>query len=244
MQELIYTISSTDKNNFTTINNINLHPPVAKMCKFTITGLTTMCSFILLEKDDWIDVMGTRHYIGSDIANLSGGIYSVISILNQAVTMDFCDANEYLDTLIFKYGVTGASYNVRHVTGLYNEDFSQPIFESRSVGFYNSTYVLHLVCNLGNVCYVVNQNDPRIETRTTETNKQCAIRFSNGFMYNTPIITNNVEFTADLPVGSLGNINFQLTDANFVPIRSLAPIYIFATAVGLDTVDDGGTGGS
>jgi len=54
MSEINYTITSGDINNYSMIRE-SLLAPHTQMTEFIVTGLTTMCSFVILDEDDFIE---------------------------------------------------------------------------------------------------------------------------------------------------------------------------------------------
>ena len=56
MSEINYTIASGDPNDYGIIRE-SLITPQTENAEFMITQLTTMCSFIILNKDDFIELV-------------------------------------------------------------------------------------------------------------------------------------------------------------------------------------------
>ena len=65
MSEINYTITSGDSNDYSTIRE-SLITPQTQNTEFMITQLTTMCSFIILDKDDYIELIIYREKLIRD----------------------------------------------------------------------------------------------------------------------------------------------------------------------------------
>ena len=65
MGEINYTITSGDPNDYSTIRE-SLISPQTQNTEFMITQLTTMCSFLILNKDDYIELIIYRERIVHD----------------------------------------------------------------------------------------------------------------------------------------------------------------------------------
>ena len=49
----------------------NLSSPKTEYCRLTITSLTTMANFVVLEKDDYISIDGNKYYINDDYSDVN-----------------------------------------------------------------------------------------------------------------------------------------------------------------------------
>ena len=182
MQTLDYTICSTDYNHNNRIYT-NLSPPRTEYCKMTITTLTTMANFIVLDKSDYFIINGVKYCIDSDFSDIN--VSSLTEYLNQIVN-DTSNPNEltfYYDTCsriyitsLHEFVLTECSYNLKLLLGLVNVELplsSQQIPKLYyilfpDVGMYLSTPVLYLASNLGSNCY---KNTSRSEER--RVGKEC-----------------------------------------------------------------------
>ena len=63
-------------------------------------------------------------------------------------------------------------------------------------------------------------------------NKRVLMRINNSFSANFPVIANNAEFKVYTLSNDLSNIDFELVDARFRPVRLLSPMYLCGTIVG------------
>ena len=57
------------------------------------------------------------------------------------------------------------------------------------------------------------------------------MRINNFCIQDFPIVCYNTEFSSIITSNSLSDVWFQLVDANFKPIRLLAPMYLTAIAI-------------
>ena len=227
---LQYTIMSTDENDYGTIKTC-LEAPPSPYTRLSLTGLTTLCSMVLLGTDDYIEIDGTQYNIEEEHSDLNSisltelltGLLSDISI---KVEIDNCNRLIFKKNYIEDFEITGASYNMKQICGMYSTEFPLESIEGyvyiKSVGFYQSTPILYLISNVGAQCYL---NRDR-----TYYDQKIVMRIYNSFSPNLPIVCNNAEFSTVVSSNSLGNVYFKLVDANFVPIKLLSPIYLAASA--------------
>ena len=68
MNVMDYTISSMDYEHNNRIYT-NITAPHTEFCKLTITSLTTMANFVLLDKSDYITINDKRYDIQEDLSN-------------------------------------------------------------------------------------------------------------------------------------------------------------------------------
>ena len=54
MSEINYIINSTNPNEYSIIRQ-SLQAPITELTEFMVTGLTTMCSFVLLDFADYVE---------------------------------------------------------------------------------------------------------------------------------------------------------------------------------------------
>ena len=232
-RELTYTIISNNENDYSEIHTC-LEAPHAPITKLTITGLTTLCSIIHIDQNDYIQIGYSKYYFKDSYTNLNSMSLSQLMIeLLKDLKIDVSIDNS--NRLKFKgengFQITDASYNVKQITGLYNTEFPISVetagYSVKSVGFYLSTPILYLISNLGARCF---QSKARMLS-----DQKVVMRINNSFSANFPIISNNVEFTTYVISNSLSDIWFKLVDANFHSIKLLSPIYISATGEGIDS---------
>ena len=75
-----YTIQSTNEDDYGTIETC-LEAPASPYTNLTITGLTTLCSMILLDKTDFIEVNNERYFVTDCYSDLNS--VSLASILTD-----------------------------------------------------------------------------------------------------------------------------------------------------------------
>jgi hypothetical protein len=148
MGEIHYTITSTDSRDYSTIKTSLIAPP-SYQTDFIITGLTTLCSFMILERDDYIGIQflhdqTERPYWGPVIKFYSPNRYNtmdlkkLVDIFSSMIpnrdesTIEFVEwsANRFCirttssPTQFARYfRLADMSYRMKIVTGFYNETF-------------------------------------------------------------------------------------------------------------------------
>jgi len=125
MKEIHYTITSRNHNDYSIIKENLISPQTAKI-EFMVTNLTTTCSFIVLDSDDYIVFCGRKIYMFplSD-ANKNRVIDFLNIRLAQLVKISF---HNLTDKLVMhrdgeKFTVNDMSYNLKLLTGFYNDTF-------------------------------------------------------------------------------------------------------------------------
>ena len=78
-KELTYTIISNNEDDYSEIHTC-LETPLAPITKLTITGLTTLCSIILLDQNDYIEIGDHKYYFKDSYTNLNSMSLSQILI--------------------------------------------------------------------------------------------------------------------------------------------------------------------
>ena len=232
MQTLDYTICSTDYNHNNRIYT-NLSSPRTEYCKMTITTLTTMANFIVLDKSDYFIINGVKYCIDSDFSDVS--VSSLTEYLNQIVN-DTSNPNEltfYYDTCsriyitsLHEFVLTECSYNLKLLLGLVNVEL--PLSSTQipnlyymlfpDVGMYLSTPVLYLASNLGSNCYK--------NTSDSFTSMRILMRITNSFYAKQPIINPNGDYTTTVRCTDLSDARFTLIDANYHEVKLLSPMYL------------------
>jgi hypothetical protein len=154
MNELNYTIESNDEKRYSFVTT-GLETPLTKYSQFTITGMTTMCAMILLDKRDYIEINNEKIYCDTEYTNLNPT--SLAEILTELIALDVevDETNRLRFSSAEEFKITGASYNMKQITGMYNSKFPLEGVEIhiQSVGFYLSTPILYLISNLGASCF-------------------------------------------------------------------------------------------
>ena len=229
-----YTISSVD---YTCNNRIytNIASPHTEFCKLTITSLTTIANFVLLDKSDYIIINGVKYCIKDDFSDVNTA--SLVEYLNGVIDADnpTCDLAAYYDSCSRIYftsrdniTIDDCSYNLRLMMGLVNVPL--PFADNTSiddgkmllcpdVGLYLSTPVLYLACNLGSNSY-------KNTTQHNYTSMRILMRLLNSFFAKQPINNSNGDYTTIVRCTDLSDIRFTLVDANYHEVKLLSPMYL------------------
>ena len=223
-----YTISSYDYNHYNRID-INLPYPPSRKVLMIVTSLTTKCSIVVIEKDDYIQINGKKYVFNNMYTDLNSETFCMLLnalIKNSNVTASVDETGRILFESDTFFTINNASYNIIQLCGIYNEilplnsEYADSNFSilAQSVGNYLSTPVLYLVSNVGKSSFrnlYENLNISRI-----------VLRINNSFSANYPIIVTNADFEVDIASCDLCNIQLTLVDANMHEIHLLNPIYI------------------
>lgn len=224
-----YTISSYDHTHYNRID-VNLPSPPTKKVQMVVTSLTTKCSIVVIEPDDFIQINGKKYLFNYMYTDINAESFKVL--LNTAIKDSNVSAYiDYAGRLIFgsseQFTINSASYNIIQLCGLYNQ--SLPLYGeymtdekyyviAQSIGNYLSTPVLYLVSNVGKSSFRNLYDSINIS--------KIVLRINNSFSANYPIIVSNADFEVDLESSDLSNIQLTLVDANMHEIHLLNPIYI------------------
>ena len=224
-----YTISSYDYNHYNRID-INLPYPPSRKVLMIVTSLTTKCSIVVIEKDDYIQINGKKYVFNNMYTDLNSETFCMLLnalIKNSNVTASVDETGRILFESDTFFTINNASYNIIQLCGIYNEilplnseykGVQNYCILAQSVGNYLSTPVLYLVSNVGKSSFrnlYENLNISRI-----------VLRINNSFSANYPIIVTNADFEVDIASCDLCNIQLTLVDANMHEIHLLNPIYI------------------
>ena len=136
MNEFNYTITSSNHHDYATIHQ-NLISPRTELTEFMVTKLTTTCSFVILDNDDYIDIIiyynektnriyeSFRLHFPRTFVELSQSEF--IRLLNQVIGTNI---KLYTDNLVFPYfrslyrfTFTDMSYRMKLVLGMYDQKF-------------------------------------------------------------------------------------------------------------------------
>ena len=223
-----YTISSYDYNHYNRID-INLPSPPSRRVSMIVTSLTTKCSIVVIENDDYIQINGKKYVFNNMYTDLNSETFCMLLnslIKNSNVTASVDETGRILFESDTFFTINNASYNIIQLCGIYNEilplnsEYTGGTFSilAQSVGNYLSTPVLYLVSNVGKSSFrnlYENLNISRI-----------VLRINNSFSANYPIIVTNADFEVDIPSCDLGNVQLTLVDSNMREVHLLNPIYI------------------
>ena len=240
-----YTICSYDPEHYNRID-VNLPSPQTRNAKMIITSLTTKCSIVVLNNDDFIQITVIRkekdevlnefkrfNYtlnFKSSYTNLN--VESFVELLKeQTSSIGIIPEIDYtgriiLTSKLYNFMITNASYNVIQLLGIYNQTL--PIsgehkngswsLACSSVGNYLSTPILYLVSNIGKSSFR-NLNDAMNVSKII-------LRINNAFSADYPIVVSNADFEVVINSNDLSCAQFTLVDANMHEIKLLSPMYI------------------
>ena len=223
-----YTISSYDYNHYNRID-INLPSPPSRRVSMIVTSLTTKCSIVVIENDDYIQINGKKYVFNNMYTDLNSETFCMLLnslIKNSNVTASVDETGRILFESDTFFTINNASYNIIQLCGIYNEilplnsEYADSNFSilAQSVGNYLSTPVLYLVSNVGKSSFRNLHENISIS--------RIILRINNSFSANYPIIVTNADFEVDIASCDLCNIQLTLVDANMHEIHLLNPIYI------------------
>ena len=237
-----YTISSTDYEHNNRIYT-NIASPNTEFCKMTITSLTTMANFVVLDRSDYIVINDEKYYIQEDFSDVNTA--SLVEYLNGIISVQTpaTDIAVYYDSCSRIYfasmndiTINDCSYNLKLMLGLVN--VTLPISNNQminvhkvllcpDVGLYLSTPVLYLACNLGSNSYK--------NTQTSFTSMRILMRLTNSFFAKQPINNPNGDYTTTVRCSDLSDVRFTLIDANYHEVHLLSPMYL---TIQIETIPD------
>ena len=237
-----YTINSTDCEHNNRIYT-NIAAPQTEYCRMTITSLTTMANFVLLDKSDYIIINGTKYCVQEDFSDVNTA--SLCEYLNSIITAQTpnTDIEVYYDSCSRIYFasmndiiINECSYNLKLMLGLVNVTLPirnnsmmnlHKIILCPDVGLYLSTPVLYLACNLGSNSYKNTQN--------SFTSMRILMRLINSFFAKQPICNPNGDYTTTVRCSDLSDVRFTLMDANYHEVKLLSPMYL---AIQIEPIPD------
>ena len=242
MTTLDYTISSTDYEHNNRIYT-NIASPNTEYCKMTITSLTTIANFVVLDRSDYIVINDEKYYIQEDFSDVNTA--SLVEYLNGIISVQTpaTDITAYYDSCSRIYfasmndiTINDCSYNLKLMLGLVN--VTLPISNNQminvhkvllcpDVGLYLSTPVLYLACNLGSNSYK--------NTQTSFTSMRILMRLTNSFFAKQPINNPNGDYTTTVRSSDLSDVRFTLIDANYHEVHLLSPMYL---TIQIETIPD------
>ena len=234
-----YTISSFNPDHYNRID-VNLPSPPSRKSKFIITSLTTKCSIIVIEKDDFIQINNKKYFFENEYTDINSSTFvmllnSVIS--DSTVTAELDESGRILFTSNKYFTVNHASYNIIQLTGIYDQvlplnssyENDKYMLPAESVGNTLSTPVLYLISNVGKSSYR-NMND-------SLNISKIVLRINNSFSANYPIIVQNADFEVEINSNDLSHLSLTLVDANIHEIHLLNPLYITISVQGIPDED-------
>ena len=232
METFDYTISSVDYEHNSRINT-NISGPHTEYCKMTITSLTTMANFVVLDTTDYITINDKKYNIQEDFSDVNTA--SLVEYLNglmqsSGIEVYYDSCSRIYFTSMNDIVISDCSYNLRLMLGLVNVKL--PISNNKKllcpdVGLYISTPVLYLACNLGSKSYRTSGN--------SFTSMRILMKLTNSFFAKQPIVNANGDFTTTVRCSDLSDVRFTLIDANYHEVKLLSPMYL---TVQLEAIPD------
>lgn len=243
-----YTICSTDCEHNNRIYT-NISSPNTEYCRMTITSLTTMANFVLLDKSDYIVINDVKYCVQEDFSDVNTA--SLVEYLNGiiaepdiAVYYDSC-SRIYFASSTQEITIADCSYNLKLMLGLVNVQLPiksnvEPTPESEilhhiilcpDVGLYLSTPVLYLACNLGSNSY----KNTQASSGSGFTSMRILMRLTNSFFAKQPINNPNGDYTTTVRSSDLSDVRFTLIDANYHEVKLLSPMYL---TIQIETIPD------
>ena len=232
-----FTEKSIDVNNYNKIHS-NLKVPYTQYSTLVIDSLTTTACFEVLNKDDYITINETKINLTDSYSSLNAETVSTMinTIFNKrdiAIITFVDNTNRIVFTSENSFTINDCSYNLKQVLGLYDQQLpieyhmevidgiGKNVVRSLSVGNYLTTPILYLLASIGEKCLINSRTDKRI-----------LMRINNSYSANFPVIANNAEFSTYALSNDFSDITFELVDANFKPVKLLAPLYLCGTITG------------
>jgi hypothetical protein len=181
--------------------------------------------------DDFIEINGRRYFV---FEASSLGLNDVITLsMMRAIVPDMefmIESNGSLSMIDHdrELEITDISERMSAGTGFKKQQKSFHLYYilSKSAGYMQLTPVLYLTSNIGTTVYSYVGKDM--------VNQKILMRINNHFIPGSPIICNNFEFSSIIPSHALSDVWFKLVDANFKPVKLLSPMFLSATAKGIN----------
>jgi hypothetical protein len=209
----------------------------------TITSLTTMANFVILDTTDYFVINGIKFCIDNDYSDVSTA--SLTEYLNTLIDETIDNTNEltfYYDscsriyiTSKHEFVLSDCSYNLKLLLGLVNVELPLASVQKPGiyyllfpdVGMYLSTPVLYLASNLGSNSYK--------NTSNSFTSMRILMRITNSFYAKQPINNPNGDYTTTVRCTDLSDARFTLIDANYHEVKLLSPMYL---TVNIEAIPD------
>jgi hypothetical protein len=206
----------------------------------TITSLTTMANFVVLDTTDYITINDKTYNIQEDFSDVNTA--SLVEYLNglmqsSGIEVYYDSCSRIYFTSMNDIVISDCSYNLRLMLGLVNVKL--PISNNKmlngghkmllcpDVGLYISTPVLYLACNLGSKSYRTSGN--------SFTSMRILMKLTNSLFAKQPIVNANGDFTTTVRCSDLSDVRFTLIDANYHEVKLLSPMYL---TVQLEAIPD------
>lgn len=239
-----FTVKSNDPSNYSKINT-NLRTPYTQYSTLVIDSLSTTCSIEVLNDQDYIvfnenipsesytHIQFNQSYSDINSNSISTMLNNLLNEGHSSIRTMVDNTNRIIFVSNTPFIISDCSYRLKHILGLY--DMNLPLtsvlttvegstlnaIQCLSVGNHLSTPILYLLASIGEKCFVNGQSNRRI-----------LMRINNSYSANFPVISNNAEFSTYALSNDFSNITFELVDAEFKPIKILAPMYLTGTITG------------
>ena len=229
-----FTEFSRNPNNYEQIHS-NLRVPFTQYSTLIIDSLTTNACFEVLNTNDYLkfNVSGSDLTLTFDESYSDLNAESLATLLDELLKNDHIGCSvDYTNRIRFNYSgnfaLIDASYNMRTLLGIFDQTLpinsNNVVIQCEAVGQYLSTSILYLIGSIGGKCFIKEGEGYK--------NKRVLMRINNSFSANFPVIANNAEFKVYTLSSDLSNIDFELVDARFRPVKLLSPMYLCGTIVG------------
>ena len=229
-----FTEFSRNPNNYEQIHS-NLRVPFTQYSTLIIDSLTTNACFEVLNTNDYLkfNVSGSDLTLTFDESYSDLNAESLATLLDELLKNDHIGCSvDYTNRIRFNYSgnfaLIDASYNMRTLLGIFDQTLpinsNNGVIQCEAVGQYLSTSILYLIGSIGGKCFIKEGEGYK--------NKRVLMRINNSFSANFPVIANNAEFKVYTLSSDLSNIDFELVDARFRPVKLLSPMYLCGTIVG------------
>jgi len=244
---LYYDFKSKDPDRYDIVEACLPVPP-SNMCNLVVSSLTTFCSFIVLDEEDYFkfkvwktddDVrdlvcsFGTYHDIDKESFKsiFNAALTSMVNVINVFiptggsrvnVNIEYSDDGRVKMVSTHKIQIVEVSYRLKLLLGMY--DMILPLEIAA-----NGTYIMKSLpyFNLTPIFYLVSN----LNTSSFSVNglTQIVMRIANTFKPENIIVENNGDYMCSVQSSSLAHLRFQLVDANLHDVKLLAPLYISIT---------------
>ena len=229
-----FTEFSRNPNSYEQIHS-NLRVPYTQYSTLIIDSLTTNACFEVLNTNDYLkfNVSGSDLTLTFDENYSDLNAESLATLLDEKLKSDNIGCSvDYTNRIRFNFtgdfALIDASYNVRTLLGIFDQTLpinsKNGVIQCEGVGHYLSTSILYLIGSIGGKCFIKEGEGYK--------NKRVLMRINNSFSANFPVIANNAEFKVYTLSNDLSNIDFELVDARFKPVKLLSPMYLCGTIVG------------
>jgi hypothetical protein len=246
-----YELCSTNWKNYELVKfDINF-PVNCVRARYRITHFSTYANFALTEKDDkfsWVDGIAENYEISWIELGPNGNygdrptqlvdavnklikakkIQNVVFQLNVLGTLRFV-ITTLQGTLIDQYRLLPMSNRVRMLLGLYDKDPTTLISQSISQTEYAIDFPSAPMLWLGNVLYLISSNSRIVgvnDSKNGEYKLSIAYKYGEIMVPGCPMVSKKPGYWITCRSEDLSNVEFQLVDWQFNPIKILNPVHV------------------